>query len=139
VLPSASGGGAPSINLLLDALEQAAAGRLATIEFCRKHVAATEGKYAGVISSVGGGVWNSTTSLSALPLDVGASAAAYSLCVHAFESLLAVWLAHAAMDGGLRFEAADVAAFSRKAAIASALDVLPFASAVVKQLRGLGC
>ena len=67
-----------------------------------------------------------------------AAAAAYGLCVRAFEGQLTVWVAHAAMDAALRFEAADVAAFARRPAVAAALELSPFAAAMRRQLRVLG-
>jgi hypothetical protein len=128
---AASSGGAPSFNLVLDALEQTAAGRLATIELCRHHASV-------FLQTSGGDNLQGSSTTKAPLLDAGAAAAAYELCVRSFEYLLTVWLAHAAMDSGLRFETADVAAFGRKAAIAAALDASPFAAAVTKQLLRLG-
>ena len=69
---------------------------------------------------------------------VSAAAAAYGLCMRSFEALMAVWLAHAAMDAALRFEAADVAAFSRRPEVAASLELSPFATAMIRQLRALG-
>jgi hypothetical protein len=137
------GSGSPSINLLLDALEQAAAGRNATVELCRRFAASeqasgVDGRGTAAAGWARGSGVGQSSPAAAPALDVGAAAAAYNLCMHSFEGLLAVWLAHAAMDAGLRFEAADIAAFARKASIAAALDASPFSGAVVKQLRVLG-
>ena len=99
--------------MLLDALDLATSGRRAVADLCLRALDA--GAESGA-----------------------AAAAAYNLCVRTVESLLTIWLAHAAMDAALRFEAADVAAFARRPAVAAALELSPFAAAMIRQLRALG-